>query len=127
MALRVTIHAPSSRGTLGALSKGLVALNREMLRREPLPPLYSRAAGVRYKPEGKGRERWQNAHEVFGAGVGDCEDLACWRVAELQNAGEPALVKIVRTGPRRFHAVVLRGDGTYEDPSKILAKGRRVR
>lgn len=125
--MKVVIHAPATRATLGALAKGLVALNREILKRETLPPLYSRGAGVHYKPEGAGRERWQTALQVMGAGYGDCEDLAAWRAAELQNRGELARVTIVRTGPRRFHAVVRRGDGSIEDPSKILAKGRRVR
>ena len=125
--MKVTIHVPAARATLGALSEGLTALNREILSRRTMPPLYSRAAGVRYKAEPRGRERWRTCDEVFGSGEGDCEDLAAWRAAELQVRGEPARVVVIRSGPRRFHAIVRRGDGSYEDPSRILSKGRRVR
>jgi hypothetical protein len=123
--MKVTLNVPASRALLGAASQGLVAINREVLRQTELPRLYD--SGVRYEPEKRHRERWQNALEVFGAGKGDCEDLAAWRVAELQLRGEPAAVKVVRTGPRRFHAIVRRGDGSYEDPSKVLGMGRKGR
>jgi len=119
----VTIQVPPSRPCLKAAVLGLVALNRAVLRSQNLPPLYQ--SGVTYRPEGLGRERWLRADEVFAEDHGDCEDLAAWRVAELQVAGElGASVDIERTGTRKYHAVVRRADGTREDPSRILRDQR---
>jgi transglutaminase-like putative cysteine protease len=83
----------------------------------PLPPLY--AAGVRYMRSDP-REHWQTPVETLSRGGGDCEDLAMWRAAELRVSGEPARVVWRRTGPRVLHAVVRRGDGRIEDPSRAL-------
>jgi len=106
---------------LRAALRGLVAVNREVLRGTDLPALYD--SGVRYQAEGLGAEEWQRADQVFARGRGDCEDLASWRVAELQLAGElDATVDVVQTGPRKFHAVVRRADGTQEDPSRLLRR-----
>jgi len=85
------------------------------------PPLY--ASGVRYQRE-RG-EHWRSPARVvcgpdaYGA---DCEDLTAWRVAELRASGadpdaRPALYP---TSKRSYHAVVVRGDGTVEDPSAVL-------
>lgn len=61
--------------------------------------------------------------------VSNCEDLACYRVAELRHRhGEPAqpyvtskLVKSKRYGTfTLYHIRVQRADGSIEDPSKIL-------
>jgi hypothetical protein len=53
-------------------------------------------------------------------GGGDCEDLATWRAAELRAVGEPARVIVYRSAPSVLHAVVRRGDGRIEDPSRRL-------
>jgi len=100
---------------------GLVGINRVLLHFRPYPPLYD--SRVVYRPEAIGSEAWQHVDEILRVGYGDCEDLAAWRVAELQEAGElGAAVDIVQTGRRRFHARVLRADGTVEDPSRDLRK-----
>jgi len=89
------------------------------------PPLY--ASGVRYQRE-RG-EHWRSPARVvsgpdaYGA---DCEDLTAWRVAELRASGadpdaRPALYP---TSKRSYHAVVVRGDGSIEDPSALL--GMRI-
>lgn len=82
-----------------------------------LPPIY--ASGVRYSSRDQ-NERWQLPSETMARGRGDCEDLATWRAAELRRVGEPARVVVRRTGPRVLHAVVQRGDGRIEDPSRRL-------
>lgn len=120
MAINVTLRVPASRKALEAATTGLVALNRYVLRRSPLPPIYE--SGVVYKPETRRPEEWRTADVIYASGYGDCEDLASWRVAELQLAGEPAKVKVVRTGVRRFHAIVQRVNGAIEDPSKKLQR-----
>jgi len=102
-----------------AALRGLTAVNREVLREGNLPALYD--SGVRYKPEGLGMENWQRADETFARGCGDCEDLACYRAAELNLAGElGAFADVIKTGSRRYHAIVRRDDGSAEDPSRIL-------
>jgi hypothetical protein len=112
---------PAQRGALEAALTGLVALNRYYMRRRKIPPLYE--SGVVYKAEPKRRpEKWRTADAVYTDGEGDCEDLASYRVAELQVLGEPARARVVRTGKRRFHAIVERADGSTEDPSRILKR-----
>jgi len=60
---------------------------------------------------------------VLSRGWGDCDDLAPYRVAELQEAGEKAKIRITwrRVGKRRtYHVLVRRADGRIEDPSRLL-------
>lgn len=90
-----------------------------------VPPLYS--AGVRYKREnyqGIHPEDWRDCLEVVRRGGGDCEDLACYRAAELRMQGEPARAMFVEretpAGGRLFHIVVQRRGGRLEDPSRQL-------
>jgi len=131
--MKVSFDVPASKATLTAALKGLTAVDVVLLRRKPnCPKLY--ASGVRYRAEPPGRERWLTIPRVLRAGVGDCEDLAAWRAAELQVAGVAAQAIVIRSGPRKFHAVVRWPDGRIEDPSKKLGmkggprrapKGRR--
>lgn len=121
--MRVALNVPADPAALRAATMGLVALNRVIMRRRPLPPLYR--SGVRYRIEGVGNENWNTADVVFRKGIGDCEDLAAWRVAELQLAGElGAMPHIIKTGFKRYHAQVRRADGRIEDPSRVLGMGR---
>lgn len=99
-------------------------LNVEQLRTHRLPPLYS--SGVRYERESclapnvpGACERFLTLRQLISERVGDCDDLACARAAELIRAGERARAYPVRS-PVGFHILVRRGDGSIEDPSKIL-------
>jgi hypothetical protein len=107
-----------------------------------VPLLYQ--AGVRYdnEPEdflchidGKTErvEDFASIPTIIKRGWGDCDDLAPWRCAELRNMGEHAGIRIQwKTLQQRmsilalgqpfklYHILVRRGDGTIEDPSKIL-------
>jgi hypothetical protein len=116
------MHVPATRLGLTAALTGLQALDYYELDKLPIPPLYG--SGVVYRREPIGREHWLSATEVLKVGHGDCEDLAAWRAAELQHDGEMAQAIAIKTGPRTFHAVVRREDGSIEDPSRIL--GMRV-
>lgn len=90
------------------LCSALVLANRIILQKGNLPSLYM--SGVRYKPEpGWSEEHFDNAETVFARGWGDCDDLASWRVAELQNQGVPATIVVMWkpvTGGRLFHIKV---------------------
>lgn len=102
-------------------------VNRITLKADPsIPPLYK--AGVVYKREPKGQETFNDVTVIKHFGFGDCAHLAAWRVAELQNAGENATLriawKVTRRGKRLFHVQVRRADGRIEDPSKLLGMGK---
>lgn len=112
--------------SVGVLTDALTALNLAYLRAHPeTPPLYR--SGVRYKREPRGEERWLTIPLVRERGAGDCEDLSCWRAAELQAAGERA--RAVNThkqgvgGAALYHIRVRRADGSIEDPSRRLGMG----
>lgn len=112
------IHIPTSASFYEAAIEGLARLDEEILSIADFPPLYK--SGVRYRKESP--DTWRHVDDVFSSGWGDCEDLSAWRVAELRVSGvDPdAHVYVYRSGPRRYHAVVARGDGTIEDPSLRL-------
>ena len=69
--------------------EALCKINEGHLAQKPYPPLYE--SGIRYQRE-EGTENWLDVPSIIEAGWGDCEDLACWRVAELRRKG-------VRAGP----------------------------
>jgi hypothetical protein len=118
----VRILAPAaSVESFDALLSVLVGLNVVYLRTHVgVPSLY--ASGVRYAREPPGFECWAAIPIVIQAGEGDCDDLACWRVAELRASGEDpdARTRIREIRPRRWHVDVVRGDGRVEDPSRVL-------
>jgi hypothetical protein len=108
---------------LTQLLEALVAVNFAWLREHrDAPWLYE--SGVRYEEEPEGRDDWQDIPETIALRVGDCEDLGCWRIAELRaRALEHAVPFIKRSviGPRTvYHVAVRRADGRLEDPSRIL-------
>lgn len=125
-----------------ALLDAQVKINRIYLEQHQVPPLYR--AGVRYMNEpdswiarlaplydGKEIhiEEFASISEIIKRGFGDCDDLAPWRVSELQNCGENAKIRIqwkrpTPTARKLFHIVVRRGNGTIEDPSLKLGMGR---
>jgi len=112
------IHVPTSAQAYDAALEGLTRLDETIISSGRVPPLYD--SGVRYKTEP--RETWRHAEDVAAEKWGDCEDLAAYRAAELRvNGSDPdARVMTYKTGPRRYHAVVERGNGEIEDPSAAL-------
>lgn len=127
--MRVTIEVPNDPAILEALLEALTGINATILSRASevlsgdVPLLYD--AGIRYQREPPNREEWQTVLGNFRRGIGDCEDLATHRAAELRAyEGEPARAVVRRTGRRTLHAVVERADGTIEDPSKMLGMRR---
>jgi len=132
--LHVRVNVPPIPAALEALAEGLVLLNVALFdeaerRGGEIPELYE--SNVVYRREPPGREWWETAIDAIGLASkrsGDCEDLASYRAAELRfYDGEPARVKIIRTRRGSFHAVVERGDGSIEDPSRIAVELERQR
>jgi hypothetical protein len=109
--------------------RGVVAANRAEMRAavsrgRPFPRLYE--SGVRYE-----REPWSPRIEEFAdvatvlrRGWGDCDDLCAWRVAELQELGEAADIRLYwrrnKRGQFTMHVQVRRANGDIEDPSRFL-------
>jgi hypothetical protein len=102
-----------------AALEGLVRVNGLVLDKDPsIPPVYE--SGARWRNIRHGN--WRRADQICREGWGDCEGLSSWRTAELRRNGEDpeARVGVYHTGPRKYHAVVIRGDDTIEDPSLAL-------
>lgn len=139
---RLAIIAPwEVERDLQAALDSLTRLNEYWLRRMRAPQLYS--AGVRYEREPlasgactpcwnpdtigapQPTEQWLSAPIVLQEGAGDCEDLACFRAAELRLQGLPARA-VARRAPVGWHIVVERSPGVFEDPSRMLGMRSRV-
>lgn len=103
----------------------LTNCNREFLKiHKDTPPLYK--ANVVYTRE-SGTEDWSGIKIGLRTKRMDCEDLACWRVAELREKGEAAKPRVKFKNVQGFwhyHIQVIRGDGRLEDPSQILGMNR---
>jgi len=104
---------------------------RELRANPQLPLLYR--SGVRWvrdtcnAPGVAGAcERFLSPLQVLREGKkGDCDDLGPWRAGELNlGRGGPrdrkARAVAIRSPGIGWHVVVRRGNGTIEDPSKIL-------
>jgi hypothetical protein len=123
---------PRFEKALLCLLSALVIRNMDYLRAFPATPALYRS-GVRYKQEKRTvtgwEEFWKSIPEILRDGEGDCEDLSCYRVAELRVRGVPAVPfirhRIINVGGRkhsRYHVMVRIG-GRLEDPSRILGMG----
>jgi hypothetical protein len=108
------------------LCEALIAIDRRYLARNPVPALYD--VGIRYKEQPEGVEDWYDIPTAIYEGRCDCKSLACWRIAELRNAGVNATVDVmpqaIEGGMWLYHIRVVFPDGTIEDPSLILGMGQ---
>ncbi len=128
--LHVRVNVPPVPEAIEAAVEGIVRLNCWYMEQADehgvaTPRLYHPECGIVYRREPAGQEWWESAADALGvitSRSGDCEDLAAYRAAELRTFfGDPdACVRIVRTRRGTFHAIVQRGDGTFEDPSRVL-------
>ena len=119
--MRMTCDLPDHARVVEALLEGFVRACQVIVESELAPP-DPRGSGVKYKLEPPGEEDWKLPHNVMRDGWGDCEDIAGWRAGGLRATGEDpdATVVVVKTGARKLHAVVKRGDGEMEDPCKEM-------
>lgn len=115
---------PLSHATLDVMLEMLVKIDSLYLLYHPeTPRLYQ--SGVRYMEEPPGQEDWQDIPTTISMGIGDCEDFACWRAAELNvRDGIPARAVFQeqrrKDGGYLFHILVQHPNGQIEDPSRIL-------
>lgn len=75
--------------------------------------------GAIWKPEPPGQEHFDHGGIISSRGHGDCDDWAPLRAARLRVTGEdPGARAVVRkSGHKRWHATVIRSDGSEDDPS----------
>ncbi len=119
-----TVGDAAKSRALIAMLEALIAINEGYLIERPdTPELY--ASGIPYVEEPVGRDHWQDIPRTLKVRVGDCEDLACWRIAELrvrnaELAARPYVKSTLHNGKVVYHVAVQRADGQLEDPSRIL-------
>lgn len=122
MLFRDLADRPRSQQALLWMLEALCKVDEGHLADRPYPPLYE--SGVRYQRE-EGTEHWLDIPSVLEAGWGDCEDLACWRVAELRRQGRHAgpYVRFRQIdGVFHYHALVMH----YRPERRKAAGGRAV-
>lgn len=127
--MRVVLDLPDvdAGAWLRPLLEALTSANVAWLQTHPAAPsILAPAARVRYGREPRGVEHWQSLPSLLSSGVGDCEDLAAARAAELRVSGIDASAVPLRVrraagigGVDLWHIVVQTPRGT-EDPSLAL-------
>jgi hypothetical protein len=121
--MRIRLAVPDAAMTPAVLDTALEAVTRtnEHLLTEGNVPTAEEAIahGIKWRPEPPGDEHFDHASTVLKRGHGDCDDLAPWHAASLRHTGEDPGAKaiVVRSGPKRWHAIVQRSDGRIDDPS----------
>ncbi len=84
----------------------------------PFPRLYR--SGIRYRKEPRGVDKWRTARWILRSRWADCEDLAAYRAAELQQDGINAKAICWKSGRGKVHCAVQLPSGKIEDPSRAL-------
>lgn len=123
--MRLRIAIPEEHVTPEILNAGLYVnqlVNEQLRKSRQTPPITDaiKSGAVHWSPEPPGEERFDHGGMVLGRGWGDCDDLAPWRAADLRTSGEDpgARSEVIPSGPKMWHAIVKRSDGTIEDPSQ---------
>lgn len=115
---------PLSHAVLQTLLHTLFWVDVLCLRAHPETPLLYQS-GVRYEEEPIGQEDWQDIPTCLRLKCGDCEDLSCWRAAEIYvrwgvEARPTFIWKTRANGGYLYHIQVRYPDGRIEDPSRAL-------
>jgi hypothetical protein len=112
---------------LNPVLEATTRLNERMMRAGEIPGFTTMLRrGVRWRKEPPGAERFDHGKIVSVRGWGDCDDLGPIRAAELRASGEDVGARsfVYKSGPHKWHAVVLRSDGRVEDPSRAAGMGK---
>lgn len=99
---------------------GMLAINERLIKPD-WPSVYN--IGTHYQREAPGVEKWVTAGYMRGnPGEGyDCEDLASYQAAWLRVTGRDPGARIgLKRSSVGWHVIVVRSDGTIEDPSAAL-------
>jgi len=121
--VRIQIAVPEAHVTKPVLDGALEAvtrLNQQMLQAGATPTDTELIArGAKWKPEPPGQEHFDHGAVIASRGHGDCDDWAPLRAARLRVTGEDRGARAVvrKSGAKRWHATVIRSDGSEDDPS----------
>jgi hypothetical protein len=125
--MRINVAIPEAhvkKPVLDAALEAVTRLNEDLISSGKSPTSRQLIAkGARWQPEKPGDEHFDHGALINSRGHGDCDDWAPLHAATLRVTGEdPGAKAIVRkSGPKRWHAIVQRSNGTIDDPS--LAAG----
>jgi hypothetical protein len=125
--MRINVAIPEAhvkKPVLDAALEAVTRLNEDLIATGKSPTSRQLIAkGARWKPEKPGDEHFDHGGLINARGHGDCDDWAPLHAATLRVTGEdPGAKAIVRkSGPKRWHAIVQRSNGSIDDPS--LAAG----
>lgn len=118
-----------SHKVLQILLDALYESNVAYLKANPnTPGIYDSGVGkkprIHYEMEPRGQEDWKDIPTCLKDGFGDCEDLACWRAAELtvrhRIKARPAFKWTVQADGSYLYHIFVVYPGGQEDPSKKL-------
>ncbi|HEY0465278.1 MAG TPA: hypothetical protein VGC79_13775, partial [Polyangiaceae bacterium] len=121
--MRIQIAVPETHVTKPVLDGALEAvtrLNEQLIKKGDSPTSDQLiAAGAKWEPEPPGDEHFDHGALIAARKKGDCDDWAPLHAATLRVTGEdPGARAIVKkSGPKRWHAIVQRSDGSIDDPS----------
>ena len=134
--MRIRLAVPDElddRDRKAALDAALESVTRTvsgLVRAGAVPPAAGeiKAGRVHWRPEPPGDEHFDLPGTILQRGHGDCDDLAPWHAGSLRAAGiDPGARAVVKkSGPKRWHAIVMRSDGSIEDPSAHAGMGSGV-
>lgn len=128
--MRINVAVPEHHveaPVLDAALESVTRLNESMLAKKEIPTFREGLkSGIQWKPEPPGAEHFDHAKTILARKWGDCDDLAPWHAASLRHSGvDPDATAIVRrSGPKTWHAVVQRSDGSIDDPSREAGMGK---
>jgi hypothetical protein len=98
--------------------------------------LYESAPHYVLKVRPGGLDAWQDIPQTIALGSGDCKDFACWRVAELRNAGYDDVYPHIKVSYHEdpngrdpmmtVYHIQVRIHDVIEDPSAILGMPKNV-
>lgn len=122
--MRINVAVPEANvqpEVLDAALEAVTRLNEDLIEKRQVPTFRQalESHGIQWRPEPPGQEHFDHAAAVIGRRWGDCDDLAPFHAASLRATGEDpeARAIVVQSGPKRWHAIVERGDGSRDDPS----------
>src|SRR5277367_1648381 len=131
--MRIRITVPKKHVdevTLGAALEASTAVAQKEVDNGDVPSLVDviDQGLVKWKPEPQGQtfEGFDLPSDCLARGWADCDDLAPWWAAELRTTQEDPDAKAIvyQSAKDRWHAVVQRGDGTIDDPSRWAGMGK---
>lgn len=133
--MRINVAVPEQAvdaPVLNAALEAVTRLNQKLIRSGASPTSDQLIdAGARWRPEPPGQEHFDHGGILAGRGHGDCDDWAPLHAATLRETGEDPRARAVvrKSGHKRWHALVQRSDGSFDDPSieaGMPTRGQRV-